>query len=293
MDEIEFYLKDLESRFKHLDKEKYYLSYSGGKDSHFLLWFIKDYLHDDKIEIVSVNTYMEHQEIFKRMKKYADVILIPKMKPFEIKEKYGIPCFSKSQDDVIYYIQKGSKSKSRLRLFYATNNSMYNVSKKAREYVLSGNAHKISPLCCKYLKKIPLTEYEERSGKKAILGVRAAESLRRSSKYKTCFTKSYNFTPLHDLDDKLLDKIYKKYNIEIPKIYDYVSRTGCAGCPYGSWKGGTKKELDLLPDKRRAFVVEYFKESYDILGIDYANKQLKIDFNEVEKKYREEEKNER
>lgn len=103
----------------------------------------------------------------------------------------------------------------------------------------------------------------------------------RSTKYKSCFTKSRNFTPLHNLNNELLDKIYKKYDIEIPEIYNYVSRTGCAGCPFGSWKGETKIELDLLPDKRREFVIKYFKESYDVLGIDYKNKQLKINFNEV------------
>ena len=58
MDEEDFYLKDLESKLKKIDKSKYYLSYSGGKDSHFLYWFIKEYLHDDEIEIVSVNTYI-------------------------------------------------------------------------------------------------------------------------------------------------------------------------------------------------------------------------------------------
>lgn len=109
MDEIEFYLKDLESRFKYLDKKKYYLSYSGGKDSHFLYWFIKEYLHDNEIEIVGVNTYMEHQEILARIQKNCDIVLLPKMKPFEIKEKYGSPCFSKWQDDMIHRYQNGSR----------------------------------------------------------------------------------------------------------------------------------------------------------------------------------------
>lgn len=281
MDEIEFYLKDLKSRFDLIDKSKYHLSYSGGKDSHFLLWFIKEYLHDNQITIVSVNTYMEHPEIFERMKKYADVILIPKMKPFEIKEKYGSPCFSKMQDDLINRYQNGCRTQSLLDYIYGNTKSFYNLSNLAKNLLLSGKLHKVSPLCCKYLKKQPLMEYEKRSGKKAILGVRGKESILRSNKYKTCLTKSGNFTPLHDLDDELLDKIYKKYNIEIPEIYNYVSRTGCAGCPYGSWKGGTKIELDLLYDKRRKFVVEYFKESYDVLGIDYKNKQLEINFNEV------------
>lgn len=49
------------------------------------------------------------------------------------------------------------------------------------------------------------------------------------------------------------------------------------GCPYGSYKGDTKKELDLLNDTQRKFVIEYFKESYDVLGIDYKEKQMTID----------------
>lgn len=91
MDEVEFYLKDLASRFKAIDKQKYYLSYSGGKDSHFLYWFIKEYLKDDQIEIVAVNTYMEHTAIRKRMYDNADTILLPKFKPFEIKKSMDHP----------------------------------------------------------------------------------------------------------------------------------------------------------------------------------------------------------
>ena len=69
MSEEEFYLADLESKFKKINPKEYYLSYSGGKDSHFLYWFIKEYLHDTDIEIVGVNTYMEHHEILQRINK--------------------------------------------------------------------------------------------------------------------------------------------------------------------------------------------------------------------------------
>ena len=47
MDEVEFYLIDLKSRFDKIKPNTYYLSYSGGKDSHFLYWFIKEYLKSD------------------------------------------------------------------------------------------------------------------------------------------------------------------------------------------------------------------------------------------------------
>ena len=40
-------LKCLKSRFQtKIDKHDYYLSYSGGRDSHFLYWFIKEYLKE-------------------------------------------------------------------------------------------------------------------------------------------------------------------------------------------------------------------------------------------------------
>ena len=275
MSEEEFYLVDLKSKFDKIKPNTYYLSYSGGKDSHFLYWFIKEYLKRNDIKIVGINTYMEHHEILERIKKNCDIVLVPKMKPFEIKEKYGSPCFSKSQDYFIEMIQKGSKAPSVLNRFYGKNKSWHNVSKSARDYILSGKAHKISPKCCKYLKKETARQFEKETGLKAILGVRGNESVLRASKYKSCFTKDKKFTPIHDLSDELLDKIYKKYNIEIPQVYNYIKRTGCMGCPYGSYKGDTKKELDLLKDRQRAFVIEYFKESYKVLGID-TSKQLTI-----------------
>lgn len=276
MDEVEFYLVDLKSRFDKIKPNTYYLSYSGGKDSHFLYWFIKEYLKRDDIKIVGINTYMEHHEIRDRILKNSDIVLKPKLKPFEIKAKYGSPCFSKIQDDFIDRYQRGSRSKSLMervqsRQFIGkdgkTHTSSLSLNKKARELLLSGKLHRVSPKCCKYLKKEPAREFEKQTGLKAILGVRGSESAMRRSQYKSCFTKDKKFTPLHDLSDELLDKIYKKYNIEIPEVYNHICRTGCMGCPYGSYKHDTEKELALLNDNQLKFVSEYFKESYAVLGI--------------------------
>lgn len=273
IDDVDFYLIDLKSRFDKIKPNTYYLSYSGGKDSHFLYWFIKEYLHRDDIKIVGINTYMEHPEIRDRILKNSDIVLRPILKPFEIKEKYGIPCFSKEQDFYIYYYQnalrKGKKpSKTIQQKIDGTYDKGFSgISKKAREYVKSDNAHKITHLCCYYLKKKPAHDFEKETGLKPILGVRGGESTLRKQQYKSCFTKDKKFTPLHDLSDELLDKIYKKYNIEIPKVYEYICRTGCMGCPYGSYKHDTEKELTLINGNQKKFVCEYFKESYEVLGI--------------------------
>lgn len=276
MDEVDFYLIDLKSRFDKIKPNTYYLSYSGGKDSHFLYWFIKEYLKRDDIKIVGINTYMEHHEIRDRILKNSDIVLKPKLKPFEIKAKYGSPCFSKIQDDFIDRYQRGSRAPSIMaringREFTGrdgkVHRSSFSLSKKARTLLLSGELHRVSPKCCKYLKKLPAKDFEKETGLKAILGVRGSESAMRKSQYKTCFTKDKKFTPLHDLSDELLDKIYAKYNIEIPSVYEHIGRTGCMGCPYGSYKHDTEKELALLNDNQLKFVSEYFKESYKVLGI--------------------------
>lgn len=271
--DIDFYLIDLKSKFDKIKPNTYYLSYSGGKDSHFLYWFIKEYLKRDDIKIVGINTYMEHPEIRERIVENCDVVLLPKLKPMEIKEKYGTPCFSKEQDFYIYYYQnslrKGKKpSKTVMEKINGTYHTGYNISKKAREYVLSGNAHRITHLCCHYLKKEPARAFEKESGLKPILGVRGGESVLRKKQYRSCFTKDKKFTPIHDLSDEMLEKIIEKYDIEVPKVYNHVTRTGCMGCPYGSYKHDTEKELKLINGNQKKFVCEYFKESYDVLGID-------------------------
>lgn len=276
-DEVDFYLINLKSRFDKIKPNTYYLSYSGGKDSHFLYWFIKKYLKRDDIKIVGINTYMEHHEILQRILKNSDIVLLPKLKPMEIKEKYGIPCFSKEQDFYIYYYQnavrKGKQpSKTINDKIQGTYKTGFNISKKAKDYVLSDKAHKITHLCCHYLKKEPARVFEKETGLRPILGIRGNESAMRKQQYKSCFTKDKKFTPIHDLTDELLDKIYKKYNIEIPEVYNHICRTGCMGCPYGSYKHDTEKELTLIKDNQYKFVCEYFKESYEVLGINLERK---------------------
>ena len=285
MDEVDFYLIDLKSRFDKIKPNTYFLSYSGGKDSHFLYWFIKEYLKRDDIKIVGINTYMEHHEILERIKKNCDVVLLPKIKPFEIKEKYGSPCFSKEQDFYIYYYQnalrKGKKpSKTIQEKIDGTYRTGYSISKKAREYIKRGKAHNITHLCCYYLKKLPMKEYKEKTKLKQILGVRSNESLLRKTQYKTCFSKDGTFTPIYDLSDYLLNKIYKKYDIEIPEVYNHICRTGCMGCPYGHYKHDTEKELMLLNNNQLKFVKEYFKESYEVLGIKVHKQTTIYDFME-------------
>lgn len=270
---IELKLAILEMRFRTKvfnSANEYYLAYSGGRDSHFLLWFIREYIHDKSIPVVAVNTRMEHPELRQRMEKYADEILYPTVKPFEIKERRGIPCFSKFQDEMIERYQRGSRSYNTMCAVTGKNRVTFKLNNKARELLLADRLHRISNKCCLYTKKKPQYEFQKRTGMKPILGIRGAEGMLRKSQFRTCLDKKGNFSPLYDFDDNTLREIERLYNIEVPQIYNTLNRTGCFGCPYG-WrcgKGNTVKELSLLSEAQKKFVCELFKESYEVLGVN-------------------------
>lgn len=207
---------------------------------------------------MGINTYLEHQEILKRIYKYADIVLYPKMKPFEIKEKYGMPCFSKWQDEMINRYQNGSRRPYLIERVTGIHKDTgekikgrFKLNKIARERLLNGTLPKISSKCCEYLKKKPMRQYEKDTGKKAILGVRATESALRQVQYESCFTKDKKFTPIWDLTDSLLKEIYEKYNIELPNIYKYLERTGCMGCPYRFIQTRYRKRIKVNKQKSK------------------------------------------
>lgn len=270
---IKMKLGTLEMRFRTKvfnSQYEYYLAYSGGRDSHFLYWFIREYLGRKNIPVIAVNTRMEHREIRERMEKHADEILQPSKKPFEIKDIYGIPCFSKFQDEMIERYQKGSRSYNTMCAVTGENRVKFKLNKTARELLLADRLHKISNKCCLYTKKKPQYDFQRKTGLKPILGIRGGEGILRDAQFRTCLNAKGNFSPLYDFSDELIREIEKLYNIEVPQIYSTLNRTGCFGCPYG-WrcgKGNTVKELSLLSEEQKKFVCELFKESYEVLGVN-------------------------
>ena len=277
METLRPFLEFLKDRFKgKIDPDEYYLSYSGGKDSHFLLWFIREYMDEHRIPIVGCNTSFEIPEIRDRILKNSDIILHPALHRQQIKDDYGIPCFTKQQDEYISRYQNGSRSENTMRAINGEN-ALYNLNKTAKELVLADKLHKVSNKCCKYNKKLPMEKYGKETGRKAIIGTRQGESRTRRAKYNKCLTKAGNFTPLYDFSDELMDGLYREFNIEVPYCYTYLSRTGCGGCPYGR---NIETELTILPRLQRIQTIKYFKESYDVLGIDYNNIQSLIGYEE-------------
>ncbi len=293
MNEAEFYLEDLKSKFTKIDPSSYYLAYSGGRDSHFLLWFIREYLHETRIPAVFHNTGMEIPEIRKRAMENADVVLKPIMKHFEIKEKFGIPLNGKRQDHWVadyqrykangtsdenmpgwikYYAMRQTEGIERGRRDGRLSFSV--VNKKTSEAMIAGKLHKVSELCCMYMKKKPGKKYEQESGRKPIIGVMGSESWTRKTNVTSCFNKNRDFRPIYDLTEDLRNEIEKQFEIPVPYVYKYVRQTGCAGCPYGQHGKNkfesTNIDLQLCGESQRKFIMSYFKESYDFKGYVYT-----------------------
>jgi 3'-phosphoadenosine 5'-phosphosulfate sulfotransferase (PAPS reductase)/FAD synthetase len=258
----------LRMRFQNkIEPEEYYLSYSAGLDSHLLYWFIKEILHDNCIKIVAVNTYREHNEIRARMYKNADVVLYPIMKMKKIKEKYGIPCFTKFQDEIIGRYQKGSRAPYTMSRIHGIGTAKFKLNNTAKTKLLDGSLHKVSNKCCKYTKKEPLRRFEKKTGLKPIIAVRGAESLSRENAYQTCLDTKGRFTPMYDFSDEIVNAIYEVYQIEKPKVYEVLDRTGCIACPYGLHGKNTLKELAMVTPAPRKYAIDSFGESYKVLGL--------------------------
>lgn len=264
------YLRKLEIRFKQkIEYEDYYLSFSGGKDSYLLYWFIKEYLKTNQITVVAVNTRIEHKEIMQRMYQYSDTVLLPNRFPHEVMQTYGSPCFTKNQDEYIRRYQSGSRSKHMMSRILGETNSKYNLSEKARKACLDKNTHKISNACCVKTKEATLAEYERRTGKKAIIAVRKAESINRDSAYQTCMAKTGKFSPLYDFPEEAIEAIYQVHKLEIPKLYQFTKRSGCVACPYINDKKRIETDLQLATPNQRKYIISLFRESYNIKGVNY------------------------
>ena len=301
MNRVEFYLEDLKSKFAKINPNEYYLAYSGGRDSHFLLWFIREYLHEDRITPVFENTGMEIPEIRDRALANAQVILKPALKHAEIKEKYGIPLNTKASDNWVYRYQllksKGYSDEEMpdyIRYYvlreigeYAKIHkngliSFMAVNKKTSEALQNGTLHKVSNYCCEFLKKKPAKLWQERerergNTRKAIVGIMGSESFRRKNmlnKSQGCFNQQGVFMPIHDLTEDLRNEIEEYCGIPVPSVYSWVTQTGCAGCPYGQHGKNkffnTNFDLSLCGDGQRKFIMDYFKESYDFKGYKYT-----------------------
>lgn len=229
-----------------------YTSFSGGKDSRVLVDLVKeDY---PEIPTVFCNTTLEYKSVLEHGKKYADVVIRPKMNYAATITKYGYPCISKAQAMAIRKITTQNLSEQyRNKLLHGDEKGTAGKLSNKWHYLLHKADFKISEQCCDVMKKRPFKKYRKDTGRYPIIGTMADESQNRQSRYlkengcNAFYGKSPKSVPLGFWTEQdILQYIYEK-KLDIAEEYGEViwsnekhkfvttgeSRTGCVGCIFG------------------------------------------------------------
>ena len=170
-----------------------YVSFSGGKDSTVLADIAAKWcaIAGIPLDLVFVDTGLEYPDIKEHVRDFAQylrekydidvqlTVLRPKMTFAEVITKYGYPMIGKQSASKICAKRRGAKWTD---LYFAeADTSRYNVSKWKALCDVDFN---ISDKCCDVMKKSPAHTYGATTGRKAIVGTKADESLQREAKWK-------------------------------------------------------------------------------------------------------------
>ena len=209
-----------------------YVSFSGGKDSTVVADLAARVcqIHGWTLYLLFVNTGLEYPEIQKFVKTYAEWlrstyeievvldIVRPEMRFDEVIKKYGYPVVSK---EVSKYVKEARVALQGRLLDKDGNKSIFNCEKWG--FMLDA-PYKISHQCCDVMKKKPSKLYEKDTGRKAIIGTLASESLLRKQQWLkngcNAFEKGRpSSQPLSFWTEQDILHYLKQYNIPYCSVY--------------------------------------------------------------------------
>lgn len=274
-------------------EDKFYISFSGGKDSTVLHHLVDMALPNNEIPRVFSNTGIEYNMILEFVKNQAISdnrfkIIYPKKNIKNMLENVGYPFKSKQHSHIVGIFQRSGKSLSvRKYLKEVEGNNVIRCPKKL-QYQFTDNFNiKLSDKCCYELKKKPFKQWEKENNKTiAITGMRTEEGGQRMGMNCIVMDKNKNiikFHPLSVVSNEWEEWFIKKFNIELCELYypPYnFERTGCKGCPFALQ---LQEQLDLmeklLPNERKQceFIWQPVYEEYRRIGYRLKPyKQMKL-----------------
>lgn len=225
-------LEVIRNIIKSYGEDKFYISFSGGKDSTVLHYIIDEALPNNKIPRVFINTGIEYLDIVKHVKELAKnderiVIYNSGVNIQQMLKKYGYPFKSKEHANKVAIYQNsgiGKTVKTYLTGIKESGEKSFYKCPKVLEYQFTEkNKLNISDKCCYKLKKEVAHRYEKESGKSiAIIGMRMNEGGQRKA-HKGCVVfdgdKLKKFKPINPCTDEWCDWYVESRNIKLCKLY--------------------------------------------------------------------------
>lgn len=230
-----------------------YVSFSGGKDSAVLLNLVRKIYPD--VPAVFVDTGLEFPEIREFVKTFDNVIwLKPKMNFVDVIKKYGYPLISKEVSGHVHnarYNPSGCGAKLLYGTYCRPNGEVSNFCIPQWRFMLDAD-FEVHETCCDIMKKKPFHKYEKESGRKAITGTLATESIRRKRAWLKLGCNAFSgrkapqSTPLAFWTEQDILQYIKQNDLPIAKPYGEIietkkglacsgmNRTGCIFCGFGA-----------------------------------------------------------
>lgn len=261
MNEFEFVLFDrleaIRTTISKYGEDKFYIAFSGGKDSCVVHHLIDEAIPNNRIPRVFSNTGIEYTYIYqfvKYMQMHDDRIQIitPKKNIKAVIDEVGYPFKSKEHSLKVNQYKKGSRCMSVMRYkdgFDGFKHSRFTCPDILKYQYDESFTLNISDRCCYEFKKKPFHEYEKESGRTiAITGMMREEGGQRN--HLDCIitrnNKVVKFHPLSKVSSEWEMWYINERKIELCKLYHApfnFKRTGCKGCPYAL---DLQKQLEVM-----------------------------------------------
>lgn len=232
----------IKATIKKYGEENFYISFSGGKDSTILHYLFDLAIPNNNIPRVFINTGIEYNDIVEFVNQLAEkdkrfIIIKPNKNIHQVLEKYGYPFKSKEHSTKLNQWQIGNRKTKSIKKYLSRQR--FSCPTILR-YQFSDNFYlKVSPFCCRELKKNPAQKWAKENNKSIVItGMRKEEGGQRIN--LSCILtdkkgKIVKFHPLAIVSDEWEDWFIKQYKIKLCKLYYSpfnFKRTGCRGCPF-------------------------------------------------------------
>lgn len=244
-------------------EDKFYVSFSGGRDSVVLSHLIDLAVPGNKIPRVYANTGIEmnavRDYVLECQKNDPRIEIIkPSVNVRAALERDGYPFKSKEHSMYVDIYQRNGMCKTVDRyLNPEENRKTFGCPKMLRYQFTDDFKLKCSKKCCLNMKEKPMEQYARKNNRPiAFIGLLGDEKGGRNS--AKCFVDASfgkHFQPLTAVDKEWEEYFIEKEQIKLCKLYypPYnFERTGCKGCPYNIHLQETLDVLEkYFPEERK------------------------------------------